>query len=298
MTLGNAIDAAGGLALFLLAMVMMTEGLKVFAGGGLRRLLERWTSTPLRGVCAGMLVTGLVQSSGAVTVATIGFVNAGIMNLHQALGVVFGTNIGTTMTGWLVSLVGFGFAIERLALPILTVGVGLRLLAGARRWQALGDALAGFGLFFLGLGILQEAFADLATTLGDGARGGMGWPGYLGLGFAATVLTQSSSAAIAIVLTAASGGVVALDAAAVAVIGANLGSTSTAAFAALRATAAARRLSVAHIGFNVVTALVALAILPLMLRPWPSSPTGWRSSRVRPPSSRSSIPPSTCSGSP
>src|SRR5690606_30546104 len=107
-----------------------------------------------RGVCAGMLVTGLVQSSGAVTVATIGFVNAGIMNLRQALGVVFGTNIGTTVTGWLVSLVGFGFAIERLALPILTVGVSLRLLAGPRRWQALGDALAGFGLFFLGLAIL------------------------------------------------------------------------------------------------------------------------------------------------
>jgi hypothetical protein len=100
MTLQIALNAAGGLALFLLAMAMMTEGLKVFAGGGLRRLLGRWTSTPLHGVFSGVLVTSVVQSSSAVTIATIGFVNAGVLTLQQALGVIFGTNVGTTTTGW------------------------------------------------------------------------------------------------------------------------------------------------------------------------------------------------------
>lgn len=144
-------NALGGLALFLLAMLLMTEGLNVFAGGGLKQLLGRWTSTPLRGVFAGILVTGVVQSSSAVTVATIGFVNAGVLTLRQALGVIFGTNVGTTMTGWLVSLVGFGFKIEAFALPILTLGVMLRLGCSSKRCNGLGMALAGFGLFFLGL---------------------------------------------------------------------------------------------------------------------------------------------------
>ena len=99
MTVAIALNAAGGLALFLLAMQMMTEGLKTFAGGSLKQLLGRFTSTPLKGVLAGILVTGLVQSSSAVTVATIGFVNAGLLTLRQALGVIYGTNVGTTITG-------------------------------------------------------------------------------------------------------------------------------------------------------------------------------------------------------
>lgn len=260
--------AAGGLALFLLAMQMMTEGLKVFAGSGLRRLLGRWTSTPWRGVLAGILVTGVVQSSSAVTVATIGFVNAGLLTLQQALGVIFGTNVGTTMTGWLVSLVGFGVKIEAFALPILTAGVAFRLVAPARRGQGLGEALAGFGLFFLGLAILKDAFSGLAELYGAAiarGEGGLGVPAFLAVGLVATLLTQSSSAAIALILTAASGGVIGLDGGAAAVIGANLGTTSTAAIAALRATPAAKRLALGHIAFNLGTAVVALALLPLLL---------------------------------
>jgi phosphate:Na+ symporter len=268
VTFQNALKAAGGLALFLLAMAMMTEGLKVFAGGGLRRLLGRWTSTPLRGVFSGMLVTGVVQSSSAVTVATIGFVNAGVLTLQQALGVIFGTNVGTTMTGWLVSLVGFGFEIESFALPILTAGVALRLVSPGKRHQGLGEALAGFGLFFLGLAILKNAFGGLADAYGAAVAGGAGaghWPTFVLVGFVATVLTQSSSAAIAIILTAASGGVVGIEAAAAAVIGANLGTTSTAAVAVLKATPAARRLALGHIAFNLITGAVALALLPGVL---------------------------------
>ena len=261
-------NALGGLALFLLAMLLMTEGLNVFAGGGLKQLLGRWTSTPLRGVFAGILVTGVVQSSSAVTVATIGFVNAGVLTLRQALGVIFGTNVGTTMTGWLVSLVGFGFKIEAFALPILTLGVMLRLGCSSKRCNGLGMALAGFGLFFLGLAFLKDATGGLAAAYGAGvAQGNIS--GNLGtfllVGFVATVLTQSSSAAIAILLTAAASGMLGIENAAAAVIGANLGTTSTALIAVLKATSNAKRLALGHIVFNVLTGIVALALLPVLL---------------------------------
>ncbi|MDP3070844.1 MAG: Na/Pi symporter [Opitutaceae bacterium] len=267
MTWPLTLNAAGGLALFLLAMLMMTEGLKTFAGGALKQLLGQWTSTPLRGVFSGMLVTGVVQSSSAVTIATIGFVNAGVLTLRQSLGVIFGTNVGTTMTGWLVSVVGFGFKIETFALPILALGVALRLLAPGKRPQGLGQALAGFGLFFLGLGILKEAFGSLAATYGTSlaGAGGGNWPAFLLVGFVATLLTQSSSAAIAIILTAAAGGMVGLAGAAAAVIGANLGTTSTAALAVLKATPSAKRLALGHIAFNAITGVVALLLLPVLL---------------------------------
>lgn len=268
MSLSTVSMAAGGLALFLFAMLIMTEGLKTFGGSGLKRLLGRWTSTPVRSVAAGMLVTALVQSSSAVTVAAIGFVNAGLLTLRQALGVIFGTNVGTTMTGWLVSLVGVGFKIDAFALPLIAVGVALRLIAAGKRAQGLGDALAGFGLFFLGLDLLKDAFADLAASYGAGAlAGGVAahWAAAVAVGFVVTLLTQSSSAAIALILTAAAGGLVGLPAAAAAVIGANVGTTATAALAALKATAGARRLALGHIGFNLITGVVALALLPALL---------------------------------
>lgn len=268
MTLEIALNAAGGLALFLLAMQMMTDGLKSFAGGSLKQLLGRFTSTPFKGVLAGILVTGLVQSSSAVTVATIGFVNAGLLTLRQALGVIYGTNVGTTITGWLVSLVGFGVRIETFALPILAVGVALRLIFSAKRTKGLGDALAGFGLFFLGLAILKDSFGALAESYGSAVAGaslGGNLLTFLLIGFVATVLTQSSSAAIAIILTAASGGIIDLQSAATAVIGANLGTTSTAIIAVLHATAHAKRLAVGHVLFNIITGAVALSLLPLLI---------------------------------
>lgn len=260
--------AVGGLAIFLLAMLMMTEGLQTFGGGGLKRLLGRWTSSPLRGVGAGILVTAVVQSSSAVTVATIGFVNAGLLNLRQALGVIYGTNVGTTMTAWLVSLVGFGFDIDAFALPIVAAGVALRLLSADQRYRGLGDALTGFGLFFLGLDLLQQAFSGAAASFGAEALGGgmaAHWALALAMGFVVTLLTQSSSASVALILTATTGGLIDLPTAAAAIIGANVGTTTTAALAAIKATAAARRLALAHVSFNLVTGVVALLILPLML---------------------------------
>ncbi|TGN38826.1 Na/Pi cotransporter family protein [Marinobacter confluentis] len=263
----SAFEILGGLALFLLAMEMMTDGLKSFAGQQLKHLLGQWTRTPVHGLAAGVLITGVVQSSSAVTVATIGFVNAGLLNLTQSLGVVFGANVGTTMTGWLVSFVGFGFRIEAFAMPMLALGVALKLAATSSRYRALGKAIAGFALFFLGLALLKESLDGLTAGLGSDAffARNYGLPVFILGGFLATLLTQSSSAALAMILTAAAGNLLTLESAAAAVIGANLGTTSTAAISVLKATANARRLALGHILFNAVTGLLAVMILPAML---------------------------------
>lgn len=263
----NAVSALlGGLGLFLLGTWMMTDGLRHAAGAALRDILERWTSTALRGLMTGILVTALVRSSSAVTVATVGFVNAGLLTLNQAVWVVFGTNVGTTTTAWLVAVAGIGIDIAAFALPMLGVGMGMRMLAARRqRLAGIGQALAGFGAFFLGIDVLQQGFAGLAPRLAelDLPQGGL--PAILVfvlLGTVLTLLTQASSAAIAIVLTATAGGAVPLDLAAAAVVGTNIGTTSTALLAALGATAPARRVAAAHIAFNLLTGAAALALLP------------------------------------
>ncbi len=264
----TVLNAAGGLGIFLLAMGMMTDGLKTFGGDRLKAILEGWTSSTFRGVLTGAMVTGIVQSSSAVTVMIIGFVNAGILSLRQALGVIFGANVGTTMTGWLVSLLGFGFKIESFALPIIALGMGLRVAVQKKQINGLGSALAGFGLFFLGLTILKDAFAGLALSFGTATLADVGAGSiaiFVLIGIAATVLTQSSSAAVALIITAASGSAIGPGAAAAAIIGANIGTTSTALFAAINATPNARRVAAGHIVFNVGTGIIALAILPLLL---------------------------------
>ena len=265
----------GGLGLFLLAVSMVTDGLKLAAGYTLRDILGKWTRTPLRGILTGISITAIVQSSSAITVATIGFVNAGLMSIYQALGVVYGANIGTTMTAWLVAIVGFEINVDSFALPMIGIGMLLRLTGGDSRRAPLGLALAGFGLFFIGIDVLKDAFAGLSSAIDlqqftlDGIAGVLL---YTGIGFLLTVLTQSSSAAIAITLTAASGGILGLYAAAAMVIGANVGTTSTAAIAVISATPNAKRVAAAHIIFNVVTGIAALLLLPVLF--WSLRTTG------------------------
>lgn len=266
---------AGGLGLFLLAVKMITDGLKLAAGGALRDLLGHWTYTHTRGIVTGLAITAVVQSSSAVTVATIGFVNAGLLSLYQALGVIYGANIGTTMTGWLVALVGFNIKVEAFALPLIGIGMLLRLARGTTRLGSLGEALAGFGLFFIGIDVLREAFAGLANGIelqklsADGISGILL---YLCIGFLITLFTQSSSAAIAITLTAATSGILTIEVAAAMVIGANIGTTSTAAFAVIGATPNAKRVAMAHIIFNLMTGIVALILLSVMF--WVINTTG------------------------
>lgn len=258
----------GGLGLFMLGMQLMTDGLKLAAGSTLRRILESSTRTPLTGILSGALITSLVQSSSAVTVAVIGFVNAGLMNLRQAITVIYGTNIGTTATAWLVAFIGFQVDIKVFALPAVGIGMLLRLMRGTGGLGSLGEALAGFGVFFLGIDILKDAFTGISAQLAIGGQE----PGglldillYLGIGFLLTLAMQSSSAAIALALTAVASGLVSLQLGAAIVIGAKIGTTSTAALAVIGATPNAKRVASAHVVFNLLSGLAALILLPLLL---------------------------------
>ncbi len=258
----------GGLGLFLLAVSMISEGLQLAAGNTLRGLLVRSTRTSLHGIVSGAFLTALVQSSSAVTVATIGFVNVGLLGISQAIGIVLGATVGTTMTGWLVAAIGFQFKITSFALPLVGIGMVLRLIGPTKRMGAVGGALAGFGLFFIGVDFLRGAFEgaalamDIASLSPDGIQGILL---FIGMGIAMTLLTQSSSAAIAITLTAATGGIVSFAAAAAMVIGATIGTTSTSALAVIGATPNAKRVAAAHVIINSTTALIGLLMLPLVI---------------------------------
>ncbi|HYW02849.1 MAG TPA: Na/Pi symporter [Gammaproteobacteria bacterium] len=265
MTAGRVV---GGLGLFLLAMSMITDGLKSAGAAQLRQILAGASRSRARGVASGFVITAVVQSSSAVTVAVIGFVNAGLMTLYQSLGVLVGANVGTTMTGWLVAAVGFDVPLESFALPLVGLGMLLRLTRPGRRLGSLGLALAGFGLFFVGLAVLRESLGTLTGNVAPVlTMGSDGWRvlAFVLAGAAFTILTQSSSAAIALILSAAAGGVLGVPSAAAMVIGANVGTTSTAVMATLGATPNARRVAAGHVVFNVLTGAIALALLPLLL---------------------------------
>ncbi len=257
---------AGGVGLFLLGMAMMTDGLKLAAGPALENILARWTKTRLLGLASGVLVTALVQSSSAVTVAAIGFVNAGLLDLSQALWVLFGANIGTTITGWLVALVGLKIKVELLALPMIGAGMLLRLTGEGSRRSALGTALAGFGVLFVGIDMLRETFSGLAASFELPRVEGMaGIVVMVAVGVAMTVLMQASAASLVLAFSAAQSGMVSLEAGAAIVIGANIGTTVTALLATIGATPNARCAAGAHIAFNLLTGAVALIILPWLL---------------------------------
>lgn len=254
----------GGIGLFLLGMILMTDGLKALAGNALRRILSRFAGGPFSALLSGAAVTALVQSSSATTLTTIGFVSAGLLTFPQALGVIFGANLGTTSTGWLVSMLGLKLSVSAVALPVVGVGALLKLLT-RERVAAAGLALAGFGLIFVGIDTLQLGMKGLAERVDPGLVPADTWPGRLLLaliGAAMTVVLQSSSAAVATTLAAVDSGAIGMSSAATLVIGQNVGTTVTAALACLGASVPARRTAVAHILFNLITAIVALAILP------------------------------------
>jgi Na/Pi-cotransporter len=246
----------GGVGLFLLGMGMMTDGLKTAAGPALEQVVARSTRTRLHGLATGALMTAAVQSSSAGTVAAIGFVNAGLPSLSQALWVLFGGNVGTTFTGWLVALVRLRIKVEAFALPLIGLGAAARLFGRRPAFAAAGQAVAGFGLLFLGIGLLQQSFLGLADEVvlpsGEGVLGALTM---VGIGAALTVVMQASAASaasIALALAAAQSGLIDVQAAAAVVIGANVGTTATAVIAAIGATPNARRAAAAHVLFNVL----------------------------------------------
>lgn len=257
----------GGIGLFLMGMVMLTDGLKAAAGQALQQALARFTGTPAKAFASGALVTLLVQSSSATTVTLIGFVSAGLVSFPQAVGVVMGASLGTTGTGWIVSVLGLKVSLGFYALPLVGVGALLRLLAHGR-WRALGMALAGFGLIFIGIDTLQAGMQVVARSfdlarLPSGGLQGHALAMLIGIGL--TVVMQSSSAAVATTLTALHAQAVNFEQAAALVVGAAIGTTVTGALAAIGGSTAARRTALAHVLFNAATGVVAIVLLPLLL---------------------------------
>lgn len=268
MGLQSILSFLGGIGLFLLGMRLMTEGLTTAAGNTLRAILSIATHSRSRAILSGIAITALVQSSSAVIFTTVGFVNASLLSLGQAVGVIYGSNLGTTLTSWIVALLGFNLDLQALALPAIGIGMAISVLAGSRRYGAVGRALAGFGLFFLGIDVLRDSFEGLGDIIALEAWAGQGFASlllFLGIGIVLTVLMQSSSAALAVTLTATAGGLIPLTAAAAMVIGANVGTTTTGLFAVIGATAPAKRAASAHVIFNLVTGLIAFLLLPVLL---------------------------------
>jgi phosphate:Na+ symporter len=254
----------GGLCLFLYGMKVMSDGIQHAAGDRLQRFLNLMTKNRFVGIFTGMAVTALVQSSSAVSVMVVTFVNAGLLSLTQSIGVIMGANIGTTTTAWLVSLVGFEIDISALALPAVGIGFFMQVL----KWnhQDLGEVFMGFGFIFLGLRFLTDAMPSLNEDHLEFIRqfSNLGFLSILiglGVGTFATLLMHSSAATITLTIAMAMNGMVSFETAAAMILGANIGTTIDAIMAAIGARTAARRTALVHVLFNVVGSVVAVIFI-------------------------------------
>lgn len=253
----------GSLCLLLFGMNMLSNGIQKGAGSGLQKLLGKITGNRFYAVLTGLGVTAIIQSSGATTVMVVSFVNAEILTLEQAIGVIFGANIGTTVTAWIVSLFGFSFSISAMAIPLFGLGFIIKYF---RNWRIhnFAECFMGFALLFMGLGLLKQSL-----SLGSAASkvfamiNGWGLGSILlgvFIGAAITALIHSSSAMTAIVLTMAANGTLSWELSAAIVLGSNIGSTVDAVMSSFGASVNAKRTAFVHVAFNVTGTLIALLI--------------------------------------
>lgn len=262
----QALTLLGALGMFLYGMNLMSAGLQKAAGSKMRNLLSAMTSNPFKGVLTGLGITSVIQSSSATTVMTVGFVNAGLLTLSQAIGVIMGANIGTTVTAWLVSLLGFKADISLFAVPLMAVGFILSLSKVDKR-RHISELIVGFSLLFLGLSLMKESVPDLRETpevlafIQDWTSYGFGSVLiFLLFGTVLTLVLQSSSATMALTLIMVNMGWIPFEMGAAMVLGENIGTTITANIAAAVGNANARRAALAHTLFNVFGVCWALAL--------------------------------------
>ncbi|MCP4877649.1 MAG: Na/Pi cotransporter family protein [Gammaproteobacteria bacterium] len=252
-----------GIAIFLVGMHYMENGFKLFSGGALETVLARFTSTTPKAIGTGFLATAVVQSSSLVSVIIISFLSAELIGLTQAVGVVFGSNIGTTATAWLVSSFGLKIKIAHYALPMLIFGVVLQF-SRHNSYKGLGSVLIGLGFIFLGIAYMKDGFETMKQGLDLAEYAMAGYAGvfvYVLFGAIATVVIQSSSATMAIIITALATGQIDYINALSLAVGANIGTTVTAVLGALASNKNGKRLAVAHFIFNMVTGLFAIVFI-------------------------------------
>lgn len=258
MSITSFFQVLAGVGLFLYGIKLLSDALQFLAGENMRRLIGTLTRTPVRGVFIGALVTILIQSSSGVTVMTVSFVNAGLMSLAQAIGVIMGANIGTTVTAQIIA-----FKIKDIALPFIGLGALIAIFGRSRKQKQFGNGLVGFGLIFLGMQTMEGAMfflrdhKELFLALGSNP--------ILGVlaGTALTMLVQSSAATIGLTMAMASQGLLSLDAALPIILGDNIGTTITAVIAAMGTNRTAQQTAAAHVMFNVIGVVIFMLALPL-----------------------------------
>ncbi len=264
----NIFSLVGSLALFLFGMKTMSEGLEKFAGDRLRSILAAMTKNRVMGVLTGILITALIQSSSATTVMVVSFVNAGLMTLGQSIGVIMGANIGTTVTAWIISAVGFKVNIAAFAIPMLAIGMPLIFSSKGNR-KSIGEFVFGFSFLFMGLSFLQEAAT--AMNIGDMVAGMLAHVPqdsfltillFVVVGALVTMIVQASAATMAITLMLFGMNIpgFGFEQAAALAMGQNIGTTITAFMASLTANTQARRAALAHMFFNVFGVVVFLIV--------------------------------------
>lgn len=262
----------GALGMFLYGMNLMSSGLQKAAGDLLRGFLSSMTSSPFKGVLTGVGITTVIQSSSATTVMVVSFVNAGLLTLAQAISVIMGANIGTTVTAWLVSWLGFKADISILAVPLMALGFLLSISKKSQR-RNISELIVGFSLLFLGLSLMKNSVPDLSNTP-EVLSFLQGWQGYgfgsvllfLVFGTLLTLVLQSSSATMALTLIMLNMGWIRFDMACAMVLGENIGTTITANIAAAVANSSAKRAALAHTVFNLFGVIWALATFPFFLK--------------------------------
>lgn len=260
MSLNSIFTVVGGLGLFIYGMKLMGDGLERTAGDRLKSLLELLTRNRFLGVLVGFIVTAIVQSSSAITVMVIGLVNAGLMDLAQATGVIMGANVGTTITAQLIA-----FKLTKFALPAIAIGTAITMFSKQKIQKSIGQVILGFGILFFGMETMETALkplADLPQFVNFIAS--FGKTPILGVlaGFITTGVIQSSSATIGILQALASQGIVDLSIALPTLFGSNIGTCVTALLSSIGANIAAKRAAIVHLMFNVVGTLVFIIILP------------------------------------
>ncbi|RLD23363.1 MAG: Na/Pi cotransporter family protein [Bacteroidetes bacterium] len=256
-------DIAAGVAILLFGMITLENGFKSLTEGPLKRLLSKATNKFYKSFSLGMVSTAILQSSSLISVITISFISTGLLSLTQGVGIIFGANLGTTATAWLVAILGLKMKISALAMPMLVFGIIL-VFQKQKSLKGIGNVLAGLGFLFLGIHFMKEGFdlykegfnlADYAMT------GAWGVIVFASIGLLATIVLQSSSATMAVILTALAAGQITYFNSLALAIGANVGTTVTAIIGAMASNAAGKRLAGAHLIFNVVTAIIALALV-------------------------------------
>lgn len=252
-----------GVSIFLIGMIFMEDGFKLFSGGALEKVLSKSTSTVPKAISTGFLATAIVQSSSLLTIIVISFLSAELITLSGAIGVVFGSNIGTTATAWIVSAFGVKIHIAHYAMPMIIFGVAFRFNK-QKTYQGIGNILIGLGFVFLGIGYMKDGFEALKAGIDLASYAMQGYLGvlvYVLIGAIATVIIQSSSATMALIITALATGQIEYFNALQLAIGANIGTTVTAILGSLSSNSNGKRLAVAHLIFNFITGVIAIVFL-------------------------------------